>query len=210
MDAPFWHEKWDRGEIAFHEGQANCLLVKHFGALTLAQGSRVFVPLCGKTRDIAWLLTQGYEVVGAELSELAVKALFEDLGVAPDISQIGELTHYCSDNIDIFVGDIFLLSAETLKPVDAIYDRAALVALPEAMRQQYASHLIEITSKAPQLVITFEYDQPLLPGPPFSVSTEEVKQHYSATYVASLLESKNVPGGLKRKVAATESVWLLR
>lgn len=210
MDASFWHERWERGEIAFHEGQANRQLVKFFETLKLVQGKRVFVPLCGKTKDISWLLTEGYEVVGVELSERAVIELFEDLAVKPSVSREGELTRYHSENIDIFVGDIFLLTAELLEPVDAVYDRAALVALPEKMRHQYTPHLISITSAAPQLVISFEYDQQLLAGPPFSVSGEEVGQHYAAVYDVSLLERNDVPGGLKRKVAATESVWLLQ
>lgn len=210
MDASFWHERWELGEIAFHEGQANNQLVNHFKMLRLVPGSRVFVPLCGKTKDIAWLLTQGYQVVGVELSELAISELFEDLGVKPTISSDGELTHYHSENIDIFAGDIFLLTAERLKAVDAVYDRAALVALPQDMRAQYTSHLISVTAAAPQLMICYEYDQRVIPGPPFSIDRREVEEHYASRYTLSLIESSDVPGGLKGKVAATEMVWVLQ
>ena len=209
MDATFWHQRWELGEIAFHEGQANSLLVKHFDTLKLTQGSRVFVPLCGKTQDIAWLLTQGFQVVGAELSEIAIKELFEGLGIEPAISNDGALVHYQGQNIDIFVGDIFDLTTAHLKSVDAVYDRAALVALPETMRCQYTSHLINITQAAPQLVICFEYDQSVLAGPPFSIDREEVKRHYDATYTLNLLERCDVDGGLKGKAVATEMIWLL-
>jgi thiopurine S-methyltransferase len=91
MEASFWHQKWERGEIGFHKSEANPLLTKHFEKLDLAQGSRIFLPLCGKTRDFAWLLACGYRVAGAELSELAIKELFHDLGVEPSISRMGEL-----------------------------------------------------------------------------------------------------------------------
>lgn len=209
MDASFWHERWELGEIAFHEGQANSLLVKNFAMLNLVKGSRVFVPLCGKTHDISWLLTQGYEVVGAELSEIAVKELFEELGIVPTVSNEGALIRYQGKHIEIFVGDIFDVTTGHLKLVDAIYDRAALVALPEAMRDQYTTHLIKVTEAAPQLVICFEYDQSVMAGPPFSISAKEVMRHYDSNYSLSLLESCEVEGGLKGKAMATEMVWLL-
>jgi thiopurine S-methyltransferase len=144
------------------------------------------------------------------LSELAIGELFGDLGVTPTISRVGELTHYHSENIDIFVGDIFLLTPELLKPVDAVYDRAALVALPQGMRTQYTSHLIDITDAVPQLMICYEYDQRVIPGPPFSISRKEVEQHYASTYSLSLIECCDVKGGLKGKVAATELVWVIQ
>lgn len=209
MEASFWHERWEANQIAFHEGEANFLLVKYFKALSLEEGARIFLPLCGKTLDIAWLLSNGYSVVGAELSEKAIDHLFVALGVQPKITVIGDLKHYSETNIDIFVGDIFHLSNDMLGTIDAVYDRAALVALPEHMRSQYVANLMSITNKAPQLLITFVYDQSVLPGPPFSISDEEVKHHYGSHYDLNVLESVDVPGGLKRKCEATENAWLL-
>jgi thiopurine S-methyltransferase len=210
MEANFWHQKWERGEIGFHESETNPLLIRHFDKLKLQAGGRVFLPLCGKTRDIAWLLAGGYRVVGAELSPLAIEQLFDDLGVEPKIANVGKLVHYSASGIDIFVGDIFTVSAEALGSVNAIYDRAALVALPAGVREQYTSHLIQITDAAPQLLITLEYDQRLLDGPPFSVEEGEVSGHYSAVYQPQRVESNAVAGGLKGKVAATETAWVLR
>lgn len=210
MDANFWHDKWARGEIAFHQPQANPLLVAHFDALELAKGDRVFLPLCGKTLDIAWLLGRGYRVAGAELSELAIKGLFESLGVQPQIEKTGALLHYYGPQIDIFVGNIFDLSAETLRPVNAVYDRAALVALPLETRKQYTRHLMDITHTAKQLVITYEYDQSLIDGPPFSISADEIRQHYSDKYALTALETRDVEGGMKGKAASTETAWLLQ
>jgi len=210
VDTKFWHQKWENNDIAFHESEANPLLVKYFNALSLVEGSRVFLPLCGKTLDIPWLLANGYRVAGAELSKIATEQLFAELGVAPKISGVGEVDHYSAKNIDIFVGDIFDLSGKMLGLVDAIYDRAALVALPEKMRNRYTAHLAEITDKAPQLLICYEYDQSLMEGPPFSISNEEVNQHYRDSYDLTLIASTNVPGGLKGKCAAKENVWLLK
>jgi len=210
MEASFWHSKWQRGEIAFHQSQANPLLVAHFEALNLPKGSRVFLPLCGKTLDIAWLLAGGYRVVGAELSEIAIDELFESLGLQPKITKVGALIHYSAENIDLFVGNIFDLTAEYFGPVNAIYDRAAIVALPADTRKQYASHLLNITQAAPQLVIAYEYDQSLVDGPPFSVSEVELKQHYGATYELAALETREVEGGMKGQAASTETAWLLK
>lgn len=210
MKASFWHQKWERGDIGFHENEANPLLIEHFEKLNLAKGSRVFLPLCGKSRDAAWLLACGYRVVGAELSELAITTLFKELGLGPEISKVGELTRYSAKNINMLVGDIFDVSAEYLEPINAIYDRAALVALPAFIRRQYTSHLMNITNAAPQLLISYEYNQLLMEGPPFSVNENEVKQHYGATYQLKSVEIKNVAGGLKGKVASAETAWLLQ
>lgn len=209
MEHEFWHDKWHRNEIGFHNSEAHPLLVAHLGALALTKGARIFLPLCGKTLDIGYLLAQGYRVAGAELSELAVQQLFEQLGVTPQIEVLGTLKCYRAEGLDIFVGDIFALTASGLGSVDAIYDRAALVALPLEMREKYASHLLSITEHAPQLLIAFEYDQSLLPGPPFCVRAEEVCQHYAETYRVEEIDRVDVRGGLKGKCPADEVVWLL-
>jgi thiopurine S-methyltransferase len=210
MDAVFWHQRWEKNETAWHESKANPLLVTYFKELSVAKGRRVFVPLCGKTLDISWLLSHGYRVAGAELSQIAIEQLFMDLGVQPEISEVGGLNQWSANNLDIFVGDIFALSRQSLGPVDAIYDRAALVAFPEEMRNRYSAHLTELTGTAPQLLICYEYDQRLLEGPPFSISKEEVNRHYLAKYDVTLLASIEVSGGLKGKCAAKENAWLLK
>jgi len=210
MDASFWLQKWKNNNIGFHKSEANPILVKYFQKLSLEKGTRVFLPLCGKTLDIAWLLSHGYRVAGAELIEIAIEQLFMELEVEPKISRAGDVKHYRAKNIDIFVGDIFNLSGKMLGRVDAIYDRAALVALPEEMRNLYTVHLKEITEQAPQLLVSYEYDQNLMEGPPFSVSNEEVNRHYRDSYNLTLMVSTNVPGGLKGKCAAQENIWLLQ
>lgn len=213
MQADFWHQRWQDNQIAFHEKHGNRMLVEHFNALALMPDSRIFLPLCGKTLDIGWLLSQGYRVAGAELSELAIQQLFEELGISPAVSNVsdaGSLKHYRAPNIDMFVGDIFELSSDVLGPVDAIYDRAALVALPDAMRARYVSHLTEITATAPQLLVCFEYDQSLMEGPPFSIDASKVAAGYKDRYDITLAGRAEVPGKLKGRVPAMESAWHLK
>lgn len=209
MDANFWHLRWEKNEIGFHESQANKLLLNYFHTLGLSKGSRIFVPLCGKTLDIAWLVSNGFRVVGVELSERAVEQLFVELGVTPDITDLGHLKYYSTQDIEIYVGDIFELSRQQLGLVDAVYDRAALVALPEDMRSRYTAHLREITNTSPQLLICFEYDQNLMDGPPFSIGPDKVSSQYRNSYVLTHLERVDVAGGLKGKCKAYEHVWRL-
>jgi len=210
MEKSFWHQKWEKNEIAFHERETNPLLVKYFNKLSLENGARVFLPLCGKSLDISWLLANGISVVGAELSKMAVEQLFLELGIEPDISRVGAVELYSAKDLDIFVGDIFDLSREMLGPVDAVYDRAALVAFPAEMRNRYSAHLTDITDKAPQLLICYEYDQNLMAGPPFSIYGVEVKQHYGDSYRINLVATEKVPGGLKGIYGVNEAVWLLK
>ena len=210
MDKTFWRQKWERNQIAFHKSDVNPLLVRHFSDLALPKGRRIFLPLCGKTLDIHWLLSRGYRIAASELTEIAVEQLFSELGVEPVKTANHAVSRYSAEEIDIFVGDIFNLSSGVLGQVDAIYDRAALVALPETMRRRYSAHLMKIAGGAPQLLITYNYDQRLLDGPPFSVSNEEVARHYQGSYNVKLLASTDVTGGLKGKCAAKENVWLLR
>ncbi|WP_104019961.1 thiopurine S-methyltransferase [Roseovarius nitratireducens] len=210
MDAQFWHDRWQEGRLGFHEGRVNRMLEAHIAALGLKPGQRIFLPLCGKAVDIPWLLSQGYRVAGAELSEIAVRDLFAEMGVTPEVTATGSHRRYSADGIDIFAGDIFEITADVLGPVDAVYDRAALVALPEGMRRRYAAHLAGITAVAPQLLVTFEYDQAEMEGPPFSITEEEVARCHGARYVIEVLADAEVPGGLKGIVAAREKAMLLR
>jgi len=213
MNADFWHNIWQNNHIGFHEKQPNQLLLKHFHTLNLESGDRVFLPLCGKTLDLAWLLSQGVKVVGVELSQLAIEQLFEALEITPDVTEIqgnkGVLLRYSAENIDVFVGDIFDLNNQIIGPVDAIYDRAALVALPADLRPVYTQHLQTLTAYAKQLLIVFEYMQDEMSGPPFAISSEMVHRYYQNKYQIQLLERQSVKGGLKGRCAANEVIWQL-
>ncbi|PTX56403.1 thiopurine S-methyltransferase [Litoreibacter ponti] len=207
MDHDFWHAKWESGQIGFHNDQPHSKLVAHLGALTLDPGARIFVPLCGKTVDIPWLMAQGFRVAGAELNRSAIEQLFEDMQITPETRDAGSLTQFSAPGLDIFVGDIFELDSDMLGPVDAVYDRAALVALPAEMRADYAPHIDRLTACAPQLLITFEYDASTVSGPPFPVPGDEVARRYPK-HTARLLEKTRVDG-LKGVSPALELAWHL-
>jgi thiopurine S-methyltransferase len=208
MQAEFWHRRWADNQIGFHESRVNPLLVAHLDTLALPRAARVLLPLCGKTVDIDWLLSRDHRVVGVELSGLAVDQLFERLGVAPAIESSGTLERRSIVGLDVLVGDIFQLSGTMLGAVDAVYDRAALVALPPHMRVSYARHLQMLTGDAPQLLVTLEYDQQVVDGPPFSVSAAEVRSLYPRRSPV-MLSGEHQPQGLKGRYPVTEIAWKL-
>jgi thiopurine S-methyltransferase len=210
MDADFWHDKWEKLQIGFHQSEGNPMLVAHFDALDLSAGASVFVPLCGKSRDIAWLMGKGCRVVAAELSEISVQDLFAEMGVTPQVAQLDDLKCYSADGITVFVGDVFAVTPNLLGPVDAVFDRAALVALPDDLRRKYADHLVQITETAPQLVVTFTYDQAQMKGPPFSITEDMMAGLYAGAFVMTNLETQQVPGGFKGAIPATETAWHLK
>lgn len=210
MDARFWQERWEQNDIGFHRSEVNPLLVKFFPELALPTASRVFLPLCGKSLDIGWLLSRGHRVAGAELSRMAIEQLFAGLGVEPEIRRTGALEHFRAPHLDIFVGDIFALTAAALGPVDAVYDRGALVALPGPMRSRYAAHLLALTQGAPQLLIAYDYNQTLMDGPPFAISDAEVQRHYGQSLEPRLAASVAASGRLANQPSAKEKVWVLK
>lgn len=210
MNKEFWLDKWQKGHIGFHAPEPNRFLKKHFDKLALPEGSNIFVPLCGKSLDIHYLLTNGFKVTGVEFAEQAVQELFTELGVEPEIAEMPDHLEYRHEDITVFTGDIFHLSRQLIGSVDGIYDRASLVALPYEMRIKYTEQLINITEGAKQLLITFHYEQSLMQGPPFSIDENEVMRHYSSSYNVEQLESFQMPGGFKTGVPASEDVYLLR
>lgn len=208
MQPGFWHDRWARQQIGFHEPAPNPLLLRHFDALGMAPAARLFLPLCGKTLDIDWLLSRGHQIAGCELSAVAAAALFERLQMAPAVEHFDALQRWRAPQLEIWVGDYFRLDPHVLGRVDGVYDRAALIAMPASMRVAYASQMTRLAADAPQMLVTLQYDQSLLDGPPFSVGEDELRTLYPGRTLHRLARAA-VDGGLKGKVPATETVWVL-
>jgi len=200
----FWQEKWTAQEIGFHNSAVHPMLAVHFGHFNLGLGSRIFVPLCGKSLDLHWLRSEGYKIVGVELAETAVISLFEELGIQPNVTLSEDHKIYSADGIEVFVGDIFKLTAAQVGKIDFVYDRASMVALPPDMRAGYASKILEFSNSAPQMLIVFEYAQEDMSGPPFAVFDEEIQSYFGDLYTISILESTPVAAKLKGRVEALE------
>ncbi|MBZ0235874.1 MAG: thiopurine S-methyltransferase [Deltaproteobacteria bacterium] len=176
MEPSFWIARWAEGRIGFHEGKPNHYLEKHGGRLAGAR--RVLVPLCGKAVDLAYLAGQGHAVVGVELVEDAVRQFFAEQGVTPEVERRGAFVAYTAGAITILAGDWFATDAALVGPIDAVYDRAALIAMPPELRPRYAAHQRALAAAAPVLLVTLEYPQELMDGPPFAVPEDEVRGLY--------------------------------
>ncbi|WP_306144756.1 thiopurine S-methyltransferase [Roseibium sp. MMSF_3412] len=210
MEPSFWENRWREGKTAFHEGAVNVHLARHFPALKLDPGARVFLPLCGKSVDIDWLLARGCRVSGSELSKEAVVAVFERLEVTPDIERVRDLHRYASNGLVVWQGDFFKLRNTDLGPVEAVYDRAALVAMPPSMRDSYVGHLRRLCGPVPQLLVTYDYDQARMDGPPFAVPERDMRAQYEDAFEIDPLSSVDIYGALADRCSGQEQSWCLR
>ena len=188
MQPSFWHERWERAEIGFHQQDPNALLAQFWSRLALPAGQRVLVPLCGKSLDLLWLAGEGHPVTGVELSPVAVEAFFQEQGLCPTRRGSGAIEVWEVDEIRILCGDFFDLAPHQVADCAAVYDRAALIALPPPMRERYARQLDAILPPAIQmLLVTLDYDQGLRPGPPFAVDEAQVRALYEPAYAVEIL-----------------------
>lgn len=193
MDPAFWLERWEAGQIGFHRDEVNPFLVRHWAALGAPRGARVFVPLCGKSRDLAWLAAQGYSVVGVEISPIAVRDFFAEHGMTPAVEKTRHIERWHAENVTILRGDYFELAPADLGGnVLAVYDRAALIALPPLMRPRYAAQLSRLAPHASILLVTLEYPSGEMDGPPFSVEQPEIESLYGGDYRIETLEYAEV------------------
>lgn len=194
MEAQFWQAKWTNLEIGFHQDKYNHYLIKFWSKIAKSKGS-VFVPLCGKTKDMIFLSEQGHKVVGVELSQKAVKMFFEENNLIYSVMKIGTFELFESENIKIYVGSLFELDPEWVVSCEYLYDRASIVALPREMRIQYGKFLNQLNLKAGLMIIMVfnakdhdEFGDDQI-GPPFSIPLKELK-HLLKNLSFSILEEK--------------------
>lgn len=181
----FWHNKWAANQIGFHLEDVNPLLIEFWKKTDPSYEKSVFVPLCGKSEDLIWLASKHEEVQGVELSQIAVRAFFSEHFYTPTVTQIsGQHELYQFDELSVYTGDYF---TAPIQPVDIIYDRASLVALPEEMRVQYVERLKQLLKPGGKiLLVTLDYDQNEMAGPPFSVPKLEIDQLFAGYKITML------------------------
>lgn len=186
MEPSFWIARWAEGRIGFHEGKPNAYLQRHADRIVGAR--RVLVPLCGKAIDLSYLAGLGHEAVGVELVEDAVRQFFAEQGIDPVVRQRGAFVEYTAGTITVFAGDMFAADAALLGPIDAVYDRAALIAMPPAMRARYVAHERALAGAAPIMLITLEYAPGVMEGPPFAVFEDDVRALYAGAHIEMIDE----------------------
>ena len=193
MEAEFWHERWRSGQIGFHQASADRNLTRHWSVLDLPRGSRVFVPLCGKSLDMLWLRDEGHPVIGIDLSAIALEAFLMENGIPARRRVQEDFDIYETPEFRLYRGDYFALTAADLKDVAAVYDRAALIAWAPEMRSPYVGHLAALVRPGTQmLLITMEYLQPQMAGPPFSVMREEVERLYAPYFTLHEVDRQDI------------------
>ena len=192
MEADFWHERWERGETGFHKADINPLLSRWWPSLELPAGADVLVPLCGKSLDMIWLARQGHRIIGVELARTALEAFAEEAGIVLQWQQSAGFAEAKADPYQFYCGDYFALSEAQVATAAGVYDRAALIALPEPMRADYVEHMRRILPAGwKMLLVTLDYPQHERPGPPFAVSDNEVTRLFDGCEIR-LLEDQSV------------------
>ncbi|MGF1686877.1 thiopurine S-methyltransferase [Photobacterium japonica] len=211
MDAEFWHSRWAQNRIGFHLDETNPMLVEYWSELNTTREDVVLVPMCGKSEDLTWLAQKHDNVVGIELSDIAVRSFFAEHFYTPMVTVLGNgQTLYSFDEIGIYCGDYFTTQID---PVDVVYDRAALIAMPETLRREYADKLQSMVKAGGRiLLITLDYPQHEMDGPPFSVAQAEVEALFSGCQIRRLARDEKDETHPRRQQGLTrfaEEAWLI-
>lgn len=193
QDNKLWLQFWRDQRVDFHQPLVNPLLAKFWPLLKLTLGCRIFVPLCGKSTDMLWLAEQGHHVIGVELSPIAVRAFFAENHLKASQKQLGAFTLWKHRKISILCGDYFALTPALLGPIDTVYDRAALTALPEQIRRHYVAHLSLLMPKTIKvfLLTTEDADSQDTPEQAFGVA-DEIKSLYAQRFDIDLTHVESV------------------
>jgi thiopurine S-methyltransferase len=193
VQSDFWHDRWRTSQIGFHRSSVDENLIQHWRDLSLPEAARVLVPLCGKSLDLIWLRQRGHQVVGVELSDIALQAFFVENGVAARRRALPHFDLYGAEDLECYRGDLFDLTSERLGRVAAVYDRASLVSWAPEQRGRYVEHLTALTGTGTEtLLVTLEYPQAEMKGPPFSVDSEEVHRLFSRHHSIDELARRDV------------------
>jgi len=172
-DLGFWHDAWASGIVTPRVARPDTTLEMHWASLDVATGSRVLVPMCGRSGDLRWLQSHGYLPVGVEISPIPCREFFVELGVIPARTAHGSFVQWHGSDVTILQGNVFDLD----DTYDAAVDRGALVAVSPSRREIYAYHLKTcLTPGAPILLVAVEYDPTRQSGPPYPVFSDEVRR----------------------------------
>jgi thiopurine S-methyltransferase len=216
LQPSFWQERWRTGQTGFHQVAVEPNLSKFWPKLAIDPGCAVFVPLCGKSCDLLWLAQCGHQVIGVELSAIAVESFHLENGVAARRRTAGVFEEFIHENLRIMQGDFFEISLRHLGAIAAVYDRAALISWAPELRRRYARDMTALTAPGTQtLLLTLEYPQHQTAGPPFSVTPEELQELYACRHEIQLLSRQDVLAHDARMrargvTALTQACYLLR
>lgn len=192
MQPEFWQKSWQEGgtKTSFHRRDIHPCVLKYLPDYFL-RGQRVLVPLCGKDNALKWFRDHAAHVIGVELSAKAINQFFNEQGLSYSKTADGR---YEAEGITIFNRNLFDLTSAEVGEINLVYDRAALVALPVDLRQQYRQKVDKLMAVGAKcLLITLEFQPYLGNTPPFSITPEEVQKYYGDRYIIDHIEQPELP-----------------
>ncbi len=203
-----WLKFWENNETNWHGDNVTQELIEYFELFELEPRDKVFVPLCGKSLDMLYIMNQGFSVIGVEISEIGVRQFFNENNLTYKITKVDDFDLYSTENLEIYCGDFFALTSKHLNKVKSVFDRKSLIALEPEVRQKYVKHLNDIISVGARiLLVTLQYPQHQMSGPPFSVNKSEVESLFSMTFESRELRSFNdIENGLKLERAGVDFI----
>jgi len=203
-----WLKFWENNETNWHGDNVTQELIEYFELFELEPRDKVFVPLCGKSLDMLYIMNQGFSVIGVEISEIGVRQFFNENNLTYKITKVDDFDLYSTENLEIYCGDFFALTSKHLNMVKSVFDRKSLIALEPEVRQKYVKHLNDIISLGARiLLVTLQYPQHQMSGPPFSVNKSEVESLFSMTFESRELRSFNdIENGSKLERAGVDYI----
>lgn len=183
-----WRARWQEGRIGFHLPQPHPALTHYWPSLGVPDHAKVLVPLCGKTLDMRWLAEARHPVLGVELAPEAIEQFLAQSSAPVSRYQQAGFNISRQGNIELWCGDFFHLHIQQASEIGAFYDRAALIALPEATRQRYAFHFAQLTPPGAKGLLVSVSHQGEGGGPPYSVPPQEVESLFMPNFRVSRLE----------------------
>lgn len=193
MEISYWKSRWQKDNTGWHMQQIYPHLVRYWERLNLKEGANILVPLCGKSLDVQWLVNQDYCVIGVDVSEKAILELKDSLGISFKNISKGPFKGYLTESVQLWVGDFLKMQSSYIPAIDAIYDKAALIALPANMRCKYAAVIKRLCEPHTQMMLNcFEYCQQEMTGPPFAVFREEAEKLYGERFAIELMHEESI------------------
>lgn len=210
MNKVFWNNKWENNEIGFHQNNVTPLLKKylHYFLDKNSIKKSCLLPLCGKTFDLIYLSEFFKEVTGVEL----IKKAIEDFYIENNLEMRTRNSSISSKNIEIFNEDFFSFNKSENKKYSYIFDRASLIAISPVSREKYVQSIKRsMSTNCKIFLITIEYKQDQIEGPPFSLSDDDVKSLFKDFKLEKLCRESVIGQNQKFKgLNIFQSAWLIK
>ena len=159
----FWDERFERGFTPWDRGD----VPRQLRAFVAAQKRplRTLIPGCGAAYELGFLLDAGWDATAIDFSPVAV---------ATAKAAVGRWSER------VVQADFF--AWQPGHPLELIYERAFLCALPRAMWPQVAQRWAELLAPGGLLAGFFFFDD-VPKGPPFGISAERLDALMAAHFV---------------------------